>query len=341
MHALVYTAPGNVEWREWPDPQLKTGEVLVRVRAAAICGSDLHGFLGHSRIRIPPMVMGHEFAGDVLALGEHVEGIAVGDRVTAQPLVSCGHCRFCRNGSPNYCAERRLLGGQLQGAFAERIAVPHHLVYKLPDTLSYAQGAVVEPLANGVHMTRLDLPAYADVVIIGAGTLGLMALQAYRHAGARRVIVADTATDRLEVASRLGAYNTVNPATDDVMAEVRTLLHGDRPRIVVDAVGRSITRQQALEIVSPGGTVVLLGLIDAESSLDILNLINREVRVQGSYGSCDRDMRDAIALIADGHVDATTWVRHFTLEQGQEVFTRLIDSPAGLTKAIFLPGPHM
>jgi len=280
-------------------------------------------------------VMGHEFAGDVIAVENAVDNIAVGDRVTVEPLLSCGHCRFCRNGASNYCEQRRLLGGHLQGGFAERIAVPQHLVYKLPNTLSYAQGAVVEPLANGVHMARLHLPAYANVVIIGAGTLGLMSLQAYRHAGARRVIVLDTAEDRLEVASRLGAYTTVNPASDDVVAAVRSALHGELASIVVDAVGRSATRQQALELVEPGGAAVFLGLSDAESSLDILSLINREVRVQGSYGSTDRDMRDAIALIADGHVDATSWVSHFSLEQGQEVFTRLIDSPRGLVKALF------
>ncbi len=335
MHALVYTAPRSVEWREWPEPQLQHGEVLIRVRAAAICGSDLHGFLGHSKIRIPPMVMGHEFSGDVIAVDDAVEEIAVGDRVTVEPLLSCGHCRFCRNGAVNYCEQRRLLGGHLQGGFAERIAVPQHLIYKLPDTVSYAQGAVVEPLANGVHMARLDLPAYADVVIIGAGTLGLMSLQAYRHAGARRVIVLDTAEDRLEVASRLGAYSTINPANEDVAAAVRNALHGELASIAVDAVGRSATRQQALEVVAPGGTAVFLGLTDAESSLDILSVINREVRIQGSYGSTDQDMRDSIALIADGHVDTTSWVSHFPLEQGQEVFTRLVDSPRGLVKALF------
>jgi 2-desacetyl-2-hydroxyethyl bacteriochlorophyllide A dehydrogenase len=335
MHALVYTAPRKVEWREWPEPQLQHGEVLIRVRAAAICGSDLHGFLGHSKIRIPPMVMGHEFAGEVIAVDDAVEDIAVGDRVTVEPLLSCGHCRFCRNGGSNYCEQRRLLGGHLPGGFAERIAVPQHLVYRLPDTLSYAQGAVVEPLANGVHMARLHLPAYANVVIIGAGTLGLMSLQAYRHAGARRVIVLDTVGDRLEVASRLGAYTTINPANEDAVEAVRTALHGELASVVVDAVGRSVTRQQALALVEPGGTAVFLGLSEAESSLDILSLINREVRIQGSYGSTDQDMRDAIALIADGHVDVTSWVSHFSLEQGQEIFTRLIDSPQGLVKALF------
>lgn len=335
MQALVYTAPRAVELRDWPAPQPAYGTVLVRVRAAAICGSDLHGFLGHSKIRVPPMVMGHEFTGDVVALGEGVQTLAVGDRVTVQPLIGCGRCALCLAGHSNVCPDRRLMGGHLQGAFAEQIAPPQHLVYKLPDHVSYEQGALVEPLANGVHMARLAPVAYADVAVIGAGTLGLMALQAARAAGARRVVVVDTAPNRLEVAERLGAHATINPSIGDVATAVRAALDGARPAVVMEAVGHTVTRQQALEVVAPGGAVVLLGLAEAESSLDILSVINREIRLLGSYGSRDADFRDAIALIADGRVDVTSWVERVTLDRGQETFTRLVDDPRNLVKAIF------
>ncbi len=336
MQALVYTAPRQVELGQWPEPLPEHGEALVRVRAAAICGSDLHGFLGHSKIRIPPMVMGHEFAGDVIALGDGVTTIAVGDRVTVQPLVGCGHCALCLNGRANACPDRRLMGGHRQGAFAERIAAPRHLVYKLPDHVSYAQGALVEPLANGVHMARLAPPAYADVAVIGAGTLGLMALQAFRAAGARRVVALDMAPNRLEVAARLGAHAAINPADGDAVGAVREALGGAQPAVVVEAVGHTATRRQALELVAPTGTVVLLGLAEEESALNLLSAINREVRIQCSYGSSDADFRDAINLIADGRVDVTSWVERLTLDRGQETFTRLVDDPRGLVKALFI-----
>jgi L-iditol 2-dehydrogenase len=227
------------------------------------------------------------------------------------------------------------MGGHRQGAFAQRIAVPQDLVYVLPDHVSYAQGALVEPLANGVHMATLAPAAYRDVVVIGAGTLGLMALQAYRFAGARRIVVVDTAPNRLEVAARLGAHATVNPATDDAREAVNASLDGASPDVVVEAVGRTVTREQALDLVAVRGTVVLLGLAEAESTFDVLGAINREVRLQGSYCSRDSDFRAAIALIADGRVDVTSWVEHFGLDQGPEAFARLVHDPRDLVKVVF------
>lgn len=336
MQALVYAAPRELEMREWPEPRPGPGEALVRVRACGLCGSDIHGFLGHSAIRVPPMVMGHELAGDVVALGAGVDDLIAGDRVVVQPLVHCGRCAACRAGRTNACPERRLMGGHIQGAFAELIAAPRRLVYTIPDEVGYARAALTEPLANGVHMTRLAPAPYADVVVIGAGTLGLMTLQAYRAAGARRVVVLDTAPDRLAVASRLGAHATVNPAADDVAGVVRAALDGAQPDVVVEAVGLTATRRQATELVAPSGTVVLLGLGPVETPFDVLNLINREVRLQASYGSRDEDFRAALALIADGRADVSSWVEEFRLDEGQQVFTRLVEDPHGLVKAVFI-----
>ena len=166
MRALVYTAVRSVEMQEWREPEPGNNEVLVRVRAAAICGSDVHGFLGYSKIRVPPMVMGHEFTGEILALGSGVSELAVGDRVVVQPLVTCMRCPACLSGRTNICQDRKLLGGHLQGGFAERIVAPRHLVYRLPDHVSYEAGSLTEPLANAVHMARLAPPAFADVASI-------------------------------------------------------------------------------------------------------------------------------------------------------------------------------
>lgn len=336
MQALVYTAPSHVEVQEWKEPQLPHDHALLRVHAAAICGSDLHGFLGHSKIRIPPMVMGHEFAGEVIALGSGITDIAVGTRATVQPLIGCGVCRDCLNGHSNICTKRQLMGGHLQGAFAELIAVPRQNLFVTPAHVSYTEAALTEPLANGVHMVRLAPVQYEDVVIIGAGTLGLMALQAYKLSGARRIAVLDTAPNRLEVAKRLGAHATINPAKDDVAAAVHTAFDNELATVVIEAVGRSMTRRQATELVRQGGTVVFLGLTDVESSFDVLSLINRQIRIQCSYGSSDSDMRDALTMISDHTVDVTSWVEQIPLERGQEVFTQLAERPQELVKAVFV-----
>jgi 2-desacetyl-2-hydroxyethyl bacteriochlorophyllide A dehydrogenase len=336
MQALVYTMPNHVEIQEWPEPQLPANHVLVRVKAAAICGSDLHGFLGHSKIRIPPMIMGHEFAGEVIALGSAVTDIVPGTRVTVQPLIGCGACRNCRQGQSNRCPQRQLMGAHLQGGFAERISVPRQVLYILPDSVSYTEAALTEPLANGVHMVRLAPVNYEDVVVIGAGTLGLMALQAYRLSGARRVVVLDTAPNRLEVAKRLGAHATVNPAIEDVKTAVLKAFDNELAAVVVEAVGRAVTRRQATELVRAGGTVVMLGLTDVESTFDMLRAINREIRLQCSYGSNDVDMSTALSMITDGRVDVRSWVEQIPLERGQEIFTRLIESPQELVKAVFV-----
>lgn len=315
-----------------PEPRPEPGQVVVQVSRVGICGSDLHGYLGKSKIRVPPLIMGHEFTGHIV---EAAGGFGQGQRVVVQPLVSCGECRYCRSGRSEICLQRKVLGAHLPGAFADQVAAPAGNVYPLPDDLSLSTGALVEPLANAVHMMSLARESlFGDVVVIGAGTLGLLTLQAALLAGAQRAIVADTDDERLAVARSLGASATVNPRADDLAAVVRDITGGGAD-VVVDAVGHSVTRQQAVACCANGGTAILLGLADVETSLNCLDITNRQVRVQGSYGSNDSDFRAALRLLTSGRIDTASWVSEMPLCDGARAFQRLADSPQGLVKVVF------
>lgn len=333
MQALVYLGPREVIYKDnAPEPRPEPGQVVVQVSRVGICGSDLHGYLGKSKIRVPPLIMGHEFTGHIV---EAASGFRQGQRVVVQPLVSCGECRYCRSGRSEICLQRKVLGAHLPGAFADQVAAPAGNVYPLPDDLSLSTGALVEPLANAVHMISLARESlFGDVVVIGAGTLGLLTLQAALLAGAQRAIVADTDDGRLAVARSLGASATVNPRADDLVAAVRDITGGGAD-VVVDAVGHSVTRQQAVACCANGGTAILLGLADVETSLNCLDITNRQVRVQGSYGSNDSDFRAALRLLTSGRIDTASWVSEMPLRDGARAFQRLTDSPQGLVKVVF------
>jgi threonine dehydrogenase-like Zn-dependent dehydrogenase len=252
-----------------------------------------------------------------------------------QPVVGCGVCRWCQSGRPNICPRRQLIGAHRPGAFAEYVTVPARVVYHLPDSLSDLDGALVEPLGNAMHM--LDLAGrivYRDVVILGAGTLGLLTAAAARLAGARHVVVTDTQAHRLAVAEQLGADITLNGLDDDTPRRIEEITDGGAD-IVIEAVGVTATRRQAIETAAPGGTVVLLGNAELESELPVLDVVNREITLQGSYSCTDEEFRRAIEILADGRIDTDSWVRTATLDQGPGYFERLVSDPGELVKIVF------
>lgn len=335
MKALVYTGPGTLSLQEVPEPRPGPRDILIRVAACGICGSDLHGYLGKSRIRVPPAVMGHEFAGSVEAIGEAVTGHAPGQRVVMQPLIGCGACRWCAAGRTNICPNRRLIGAHLPGGFAEFVVVPEGAAYAIPDALSDLDAALVEPLGNAVHMLSTGATAvYQDVVILGAGTLGLLTAALARLDGARHVIVTDTQPHRLEIARRLGADLTLNARDPDTPQSILEATEGGPP-LVIDAVGITATRRQAVEVAAPGATVILLGNAEPESSLPAIEVVNRELIVRGSYSCTDEEFRRAISLLTDGHIDTDGWVQESTLDRGPEKFEQLVSDPAELIKVVF------
>jgi threonine dehydrogenase-like Zn-dependent dehydrogenase len=339
MKALVYTSPFHVEIQAQPEPQAGQDDVVIRVSACGICGSDIYGFQGKSRIRVPPMVMGHEFGGRVASVGGPGDGsgtaLKAGQRVVVQPIVGCGHCTYCLNGKPNICPRRELIGGQRQGAFAEYVKAPAQVVYPISDRLSDRAATLVEPLGNAVHMLSLAGGVLdRTVVVLGAGTLGLLTVSLAHLAGARRVMVTDVDPGRLEVASRLGADKTFNAREDDATQRILADMPGGAD-VAIDAAGYTASRQQAIAIAAPGATVVLLGLADPTSDLPMLDVINREITVRGSYASTDADFRHAIAILEDGKIETDSWIRPASLEDGQRCFDGLVSHDPELVKVVF------
>src|SRR5215470_2431799 len=221
MQAMLLKEYMHLELVEMPQPSIGPEDVLVRVRACGICGSDVHGLDGRTGRRIPPLVMGHEAAGEVVATGAAVADLTPGDRVTFDSTVYCGRCFFCTRGDVNLCDRREVLGVspgpyRRHGAFAEYVAVPRRIMYRLPDNLSYEQAALIEAVSVAVHAVNLTPIRLGDTaVVVGSGMIGLLTIQAVKHAGAARVIAVDTVDDRLERARELGATDTVNAKTTD------------------------------------------------------------------------------------------------------------------------------
>lgn len=337
MKALVWTAPGKAEIQVRPDPTPKADEVVVRVRASGVCGSDLLGYLGKSKKRVPPLVLGHEMAGDVAALGSGVRDLALGARVAILPLFTCGTCAPCRRGRSNLCASRLLLGMNLPGGFAEYVAAPRPYVYPV-GTMDPLSASMIEPLATPLNFFESHARKPIETAaILGAGTQGLLALQLARLAGAREVVSIDTNDARLAVAQKLGATRTVNPRTADAVAAVLDATKGDGGDVVVDAAGVTATRQQAVKMCARGGTVGFIGLHDPESPLDCGDVIGREIAVHGVYGYTAAHYAKALELVAAKQVDVASWVREFPLDEGAAVLERLVTAPGDLVKASLAP----
>lgn len=331
----MWTEPGKAELQERPDPAPGPGEVVVRIRASGVCGSDLLGYLGKSKKRIPPLVLGHEMAGEI-AGGE--SDLAPGTRVTVLPLFTCGACRPCKAGRSNLCADRRLLGMNLQGGFAEAVAVPRSAVYAVPASVSPLAASMVEPLATPMNLFDSHVRGPVErVAVIGAGTQGLLALQLAKLARATTIVSIDPNPARLEVAKRLGATHAVDPKAGDAAAAVLDLTGGEGCDVVVDAAGFSGTRQQGVRMTARGGLLGLVGLHDPETPIDCLDVIGREIAIHGVYGYTAAHFRKALEAVKRGAVDVTSWVREFPLAEGAAVLERMSSAPGDVVKASFSP----
>lgn len=317
MQAIVYTAPLTLEHRaEQPEPVAGPGEVVVEVRAVGICGSELEGFRSQSPFRVPPLVMGHEFAGVRTDTGE---------RVTVNPLIACGRCDRCLRGLRNVCRERRLVGIQRDGAFAERVALPESCCVPLPDGVSFADGALVEPLANAFHalaLVQAHDPQPARVGVIGAGMLGLATALVAQHLGIADVTVTDLSAERLATASAAG------------VAHAAERLEGEFD-VIVDAVGSAGTRAASAELLVPGGSAVWIGLHVPDAGFDGLALIRGERRVLGTFAYLERDFARALDFVAQ--LDASAWVSSEPLDAGVGVFLDLLERPPAHAKTLLVP----
>ena len=312
MKALVYPAFDQIEVQEVPVPSPKPGELLIRVAAVGICGSELEQFASRSPRRPPPLIMGHEFCGEVAAVGAGINSFQEGERVVVSSVIPCFTCDFCRDGQTHLCPKREVFGMRRPGGFAEYVAVPATVTFALPEKVSPLQGALVEPLANGVHVFSLVQARFPEtVVVFGAGTIGLLALQVAKALGAFRLVAVDTNPFRLEIAHELGAEPVIDPRQQDVREVLLEFTRGRGVDVAVDAVGAAETRQTALSVTRPGGEVVWIGLHSDRTDLSGYEVVLGERKIVGSYAVTPRDLQTAIGLFAHDKVEVSPWVRPF------------------------------
>ena len=344
MKALVLTAPSQLEFTDFPKPIPADDEVLLRIHACGICGSDIHGWDGSTGRRRPPLIMGHEAAGEIVAVGPRVESWRLGDRVTFDSTISCGACPYCARGEVNLCDHRRVVGVapveyRQHGAFAEFLAVPARILYALPNGLTYQQAAMVEPVSIAIHaVQRVRLAPNATAVVVGAGMIGLFVIQALRWAGASRIIAVDLADNRLALARELGATDTLRSDLMEVPAEVARLTGGNGADVALEVVGVSATLNLAIGSVRRGGCVVLVGNLAAKTDFPLQAVVTRELTLHGTCGSAG-EYPLCLDLIARGVirvepmisavaplVDGAAWFEKLSAKDGAK-FMKVILAP--------------
>lgn len=338
MKALVWTNPNEMVVNEIDKPVPQRGEVLVRVLAVGICGSELSGYKGENSLRIPPLVMGHEFSGRVEGVGTGVDSSINGRNVVINPLISCKNCRFCRDGFENLCLNFSLIGAHRQGAFAEWVVVPYYVCLPVDSELGEIEGTLVEPLACGLRSVRIGGIGVADkVVIFGAGMIGLAALKVAKLAGASEIIVIDTNPTRLKIAEVWGATKTIDASQEQVVSRCHDLSNGIGMDVVIDAVGMLKTRQQSLDIIRRGGRVVLVGLHTNNTEVPGNIIVRSEISVVGSFAYTFKDFQDALHLMKDKFLKpASSWLGERSLEDGDRSFQELIKG-SPLAKIVLRP----
>ncbi|MBM3810981.1 MAG: galactitol-1-phosphate 5-dehydrogenase [Acidimicrobiia bacterium] len=343
MKALLLTQYKQLELADMPVPEIGPDDLLVRVKACGICGSDVHGFDGSSGRRIPPLVMGHEAAGIVAGAGANVKDLKEGDRVTFDSTVYCGRCFYCLRGEANLCDNRQVLGVSTpdfrrHGAFAEYVSVPRRIAHKLPDSLPFERAAMIEAVSVAVHATAITPVKLGDTaVVVGTGMIGLLCLQALKLAGCSRIIAVDLDDVKLKAAAGLGANVLLNPKTDDVPAAVQALSGGRGADIAMEAVGATAPVQTALASVRKGGALTLVGNITPKIEINLQSVVTRQIRVQGSCASCG-EYPACIDLLASGAIQVDPLITaRAPLEEGASWFNRLYSHEPNLMKVILEP----
>ena len=347
MKALLLTAPSSLTLTDLETPEPDAGEVRVRIAACGICGSDVHGYTGSTGRRIPPLVMGHEAAGIIDAVGKNVSGELVGQRVALDSTVFCGECEFCCNGKENLCTHRQVLGVSCdtyrrQGCFAEYAIVPERCVYPLPEQMGFVAASLLEPLTIGLQAVRLGnaSPATRSAVVVGAGTIGLAIIVALKSYGVQRIAAVDLDASRLNEAREFGADAVfeADQITAKQLAEWgASSADTDGADLVLEAVGAAASVETAIHAVTRGGTVVLVGNVSPVVELPLQTVVTRQIRLQGSCASAGC-YPEAIELAASGAVDLSRFVsRVAPLEDGIDWFERLHNREPGVLKVVLQP----
>lgn len=341
MKTLVWEAPRVLTIRERDVPAIQPDEVLIKVAFAGICGSELSGYLGHNKLRVPPLVMGHEFSGEIVSLGSEATNrnasLALGQPVTVNPLASCGACRYCLQGHNHLCQTRQLIGAHRPGGYAEYVNVPAALVLPLPAGMTLATGALTEPAAVGIRIGVLAGAVEGETaLVIGAGPIGLLALQVLAHRGAKRVFIADLDPARRAMGEALGGV-PLDPAEVNIPDAMRKDTDGLGVAVAVDAVGMAVTRANCIAATRSAGTVILSGLHEEASAMPVADIIRREITLHGSFAYSPGNFSEALNQINNRTLRLDPWIVEAPLEDGGQWFERLLSAPGNVAKVLLIP----
>ena len=333
MRALVYTQANEVQLQERPQPRAEAGEVVIKIEAVGICGSDLHAWHGHDPRRKPGLVLGHEFVGAITE--SSAPGFEVGTRYTGNPLITCGVCDYCVQGRNNLCSNRTMVGMTRPGAFADYMSIPAASLVAMPQDLSARAAALTEPAATAWHAVLLVMRSTVrpipecNILVIGAGAIGMLTALLLRHLGARSVTVTDLNASRRQAIERHAHARAIDPT--------QTALPESSFDIVIDAVGAKVTRNQAFAAIKPGGVIMHVGLLDWSSEIDMRKLTLAEITLLGTYTYTTSDLRATVAALADGAFGDLSWVEERPLVEGQQALLDLDQGKCAAAKILLRP----
>jgi 2-desacetyl-2-hydroxyethyl bacteriochlorophyllide A dehydrogenase len=328
MRRIVLRDHGSAVVEEVPEPKPGPGELSLKIAYSGICGSDLHASMGQHPFIPLPATPGHEFSGKVHALGEGVKGFNIGDRVICEPNLVCGECYNCRTGRYNICENLRVMGCQGEGAMADYFVVPAHKTIHIPEQLSLKDSVLVEPLAVGVHAVRRGGDLFRkNVVVIGAGTIGLMVLNCVKEAGAKSIIVTDLDEHRLQIADEIGATQIINASRSDVVKTVGSERPYEGIDVVFECVGKEKSIREAMAIVRKGGRIIVAGVFGSDTRVRMVDVQDRELELVGTIMYTRRDITDAVEMLAAGKCRPELFIsRIYPLEKAQEAFEAARDT---------------
>lgn len=343
MKALTLVGSSQFTFGDVPEPAMQEDEVLIRVAACGICGSDVHGMDGSTGRRIPPVIMGHEAAGTVVRSGSRAGDWQAGERVTFDSTLYCGECEYCADGQVNLCKNRRILGVSCgdyrqNGAFAEYVSVPGRVVCRLPENVTFEQAVFVEPAAVALHAVRRAQAGPGQTgLVVGAGIIGLLTLQALKAAGCEKVYATDLSEGRLALAKELGADEVFPAKAGGLKEAMLARTGGEGVDVAMECVGISATVQAAVDSVRKGGTVGLVGNLAQRIEFPLQSVVTREISLFGSCASAG-EYPAALAEIAAGRIRVgplTSAVR--PLAEGADWFHKLHAAEGDLIKVILQP----
>lgn len=336
MKAAVVVEDQKVEIQDIEKPVIKENEVLIKVRTVGICGSDLHLFLGTHAFRKPPVVLGHEVAGDIVEVGENVTKFKVGDRVTVEPHIGCNECEYCKKNLVNLCLNKKAPGtpGWI-GTFAEYFNAPEDVVYKINENISYELGTLIEPLAVSVHtIDRITVPEKDSIAILGSGTIGLLTLIAAREAGYKNIICTDTQQFNLDVAREHGATHVLNPLESDVTEKVKEITNGIGVDVSIVCAGAPGIVDQASSIVKRRGEVGIVAMITEQIPVNTYNFVFNEITMFGAMTYETKDFVQAAEMINNGLDIADYVTQRLPFEKTGEGLNILKDKKENVVKVL-------